>query len=172
MLAATYIWVWCCLISVIVANILGVIGSHSRSGRRIAVPARLGNKISQCEIAKYLRYFAEETRRLNIDKYPDLYDPEISPLECLTRLAILASKPSATAEQITFVDEWADWWDYTHANIPHDSRSNADRLLAYTIERKTQYLKPTLNAAVYEADLVARIRSSDEANLNQRRPQG
>lgn len=169
MLAITQLSIWWCLISSVLTENLNTVEPHQVFRRNFELPERLAEDQKWCQISKDLRQFAEDTKRLYADNYPNLYDPEISPIECLQRLAILASKSSATAEQLVFVDEWAEWWRSTHAPVPYDSRSNVDKFFAYTIERKLHYVAVSPSLLEFEKNLVARIRGSDEAITNQSR---
>lgn len=105
---------------------------------------------------------AKRVRELTRDSFPDLNARDILGLERLHRLSVLAMKATATPEQLEWAEKWDLWWSmYATTLTGSDQRSSADRLYAYTIDRKLGFLKSTPEIYQFELDFDLEYRSSD-----------
>lgn len=78
---------------------------------------------------------ADANRNRTRNEYPDYLEKGITPLLRLTRLATRALKETATAHELRWAELWNQWWHATHEYLPGDTRTSADRLFEYTVNR-------------------------------------
>lgn len=96
------------------------------------------------------------------DKYPFVNEPEITPLERLYRLSVLAVKPGASLEILGWVERWRLWYDGNNSPLEHELRVPAKRLLVYTTDRRTKVIKDSEEVHAFESAFDDEYRQSQE----------
>lgn len=82
-----------------------------------------------------LKKEAEAARILSRTSYNNVYDPTITITQRLYRVAIRAISDHPTPFDGIWVDQWDYWWSTSHAMIPGDTRTPAERFYAYAAGR-------------------------------------
>lgn len=80
---------------------------------------------------------ADFDRELTVDEWPKAFLKNLSPLEKLHRLAVteLHCRDDDRASRIG--EKWLSWYRNWNSDLPYDTRTTAEKLVAYTRARKS-----------------------------------
>lgn len=109
------------------------------------------------EIAQELQAEAIKAVNDTIGEYQDPLEEGISTIERLYRFAILANKPNASEIAKKLADRWERWWLRQFPSVPHDSRTNAQKLLVYTMGRLSGEIEESPEKLMLEQKLSEHI---------------
>lgn len=92
---------------------------------------------------------------------PEFYDPFIKKylrthrVVRLFTIALSVTKDRATADDREVVRRWRVWWDSSNEKNRFDTRSDAERLLSYVVDRCCGLIGDTPERLRFEMDLIA-----------------
>lgn len=90
-----------------------------------------------------LQSAADFDRELTKGEWPKVFDKRISPLERLHRLAVNELQNRNEGWGSRFDDMWLEWYRKLHPDVPFDTRTTPEKLIAYTKARKSGKTRST-----------------------------
>lgn len=92
--------------------------------------------ITKQRFAKKVQLEADKLVESVRNMQPIVSEPNISALERLYRVAVMANQADPSPDVLAWADHWARWWLEIYEPYLLDTRSNPQKLLMYAVARK------------------------------------
>lgn len=103
--------------------------------------------------AERLQLIADNSRRLAIEFFLSEFSLGQSRQARIIKMALEALTTSGLFESRVILPKWVAWWSKSNKPVPYDTRLDADRFMAYAIERLHGRLVDTSDILELEKDL-------------------